>query len=204
MRGEAMSEICSRLKAEGVDMRKLSALDFFAREGDWQTVVYAREVGVMEAWEISPEFLPGLQRNLPGATVRIVDSYAYGAKTTDSFDFVVLDNPQAIFGPEGRYCEHFDALPVALRLLRPGAFLIFNLNWAPFNFEDNKEWQRRRAEFYGTVNTSSLSLERFMLPYYTRYFEMQGFEIINSFVQPRNNDYLAYAVFRLQPKELLP
>ena len=204
MRGEAMGKICTRLKAEGVDMRKLSALDFFAREGDWQTVVYAREVGVMEAWEISPEFLPGLQRNLPGATVRIVDSYAYGPKTTDRFDFVVLDNPQAIFGPEGRYCEHFEALPVVLRLLRPGAFLVFNLNWAPFNFEANKEWQRRRAEFYGTVDTSSLSLERFMLPYYTRYFEVKGFEIINCFVQPRNNDYLAYAVFRLQPKELLP
>ncbi len=203
MRGEAMAKICTRLKAEGVDMRKLSALDFFAREGDWQTVVYAREVGAMEAWEISPEFLSGLQQNLPEATVRIVDSYAYGVQTTDRFDFVVLDNPQATFGPEGRYCEHFEALPVALRLLRPGAFLIFNLNWAPFNFEANKEWQRRRAEFYGTIDTSSLSLERFLLPFYASYFEAQGFEVINCFVQPRNNEYLAYAVFRLQPKELL-
>ena len=204
MRGEAMVKICSRLKAEGVDMRKLSALDFFAREGDWQTVIYAREVRAVEAWEISPEFLPGLQRNLPGATVRIVDSYTYGAHTTDRFDFVVLDNPQATFGPEGRYCEHFEALPLALRLLTPGAFLIFNLNWAPFNFEANKEWQLRRAEFYGTVDTSSLSLERFLLPFYVRYFETHGFEVINCFVQPRNNEYLAYALFRLRPKVLLP
>lgn len=197
-----MTKVCERLKSEGVDMRKLSALDFFAREGDWQAVVYAREVDAIEAWEISPEFLPGLQQNLPGATVRIVDSYAYGAQTTDRFDFVVLDNPQATFGPEGRYCEHFEALPVALRLLRPGAFLIFNLNWAPFNFEANTEWQRRRAEFYGTVNTASLSLERFLLPFYTRYFEACGFEVIKCFVQPRNNEYLAYAVFRLKPKAL--
>jgi len=180
-------------------MRKLSALDFFAREGDWQTAVYAREVGSIEAWEISPEFLPGLQRNLPGATVRIVDSYAHGEQTTERFDFVVLDNPQATFGPEDRYCEHFEAILVALRLLKPGAFLIFNLNWAPFNFAAHAEWQRRRAEFYGLEDTASLSLEGFLLPFYQRYFESRGFKVIKRFMQPRNNEYLAYAVYRLTP-----
>jgi len=199
MRGEAMAKICARLKSEGVDMRSLSALDFFAREGDWQTVVYAREVGTIEAWEISPEFLPGLQRNLSGATVRIVDSYAYGAQTADRFDFVVLDNPQATFGPGGLYCEHFEALPVALRLLKPGAFLIFNLNWFPFNFESHPEWQRRRAEFYGIDDTASLSLDDFLLPFYQRYFEERGLKVVQSFVQPRNDEYLAYAVYRLTP-----
>jgi hypothetical protein len=197
MRGEAMAKICARLKSEGVDMRKFSALDFFAREGDWQTIVYAREVGSIEAWEISLDFLPGLQRNLPRATVRIVDSYAYGAQSTDRFDFVVLDNPQATFGPEGRYCEHFEALPVALRLLRPGAFLIFNLNWAPFNFEASMVWQRRREVFYGVADTASLSLEGFLLPFYKRYFEARGFKVIQGFVQQRNEEYLAYAVYRL-------
>lgn len=199
MRGEAMAKVCARLKSEGVDMGKLSALDFFAREGDWQTVVYAREVCTIEAWEISPEYLTGLQQNLPGATVRIVDSYAYGAKTTDRFDFVVLDNPQCTFGPEGCYCEHFEALPVALRLLKQGAFLIFNLNWAPFNFSGHAEWQRRRAEFYGVEDTASLSLDGFLLPFYQRYFEARGFNVIQCFVQPRNDEYLAYAVYRLTP-----
>ncbi len=197
MRGEAMARLCKRLKAEGVDMRRFSALDFFAREGDWQTVVYAQEVGAIEAWEISSHFLRGLQRNLPGAVVRMVDSYAYGSQTEDRFDFLVLDNPQATFGPEGRYCEHFEALPVALRLLKPGAFMIFNLNWAPFSFEAHPEWQRRRAEFYGVTDTASLSLEGFLLPFYQRYFEALGFKVIQGFVEPRNDEYLAYAVFRL-------
>ena len=199
MRGEAMAKVCARLKSEGVDMQKLSALDFFAREGDWQTVVYAREVGTIQAWEISPEFLPGLKRNLPDAKLCIVDSYSYGAQTKDRFDFVVLDNPQATFGPDGRYCEHFEALPVALRLLKPGAFLIFNLNWAPFNFSAHAEWQRRRAEFYCVPDTAFLSLEGFLLPFYQRYFEARGFKVIQGFVQPRNDEYLAYAVYRLTP-----
>lgn len=197
MRGQAMAKICARLKTEGVEMQGFSALDFFAREGDWQTVVYAREVGAIEAWEISSEFLPGLQRNLPGAVVRIVDSYAYGSQTTDRFDFVVLDNQQGTFGSKDRYCEHFEALPVALRLLKSGAFLIFNLNWAPFNFVAHPEWRRRRADFYGVTDTSALSIEGFLLPFYQRYFESRGFKVIQGFVQPRNDEYLAYAVYRL-------
>ena len=198
MRGKAMSKVCVRLKSEGVQMQKLSALDFFAREGDWQTVVYAREVGSLEAWELCPEFLPGLQRNLPGATLRIVDSYDYGLRTSDRFDFVVLDNPQGIFGAESRYCEHFEALPIALRLLKQHSFLIFNLNWAPFNFELHPEWWRRRSEFYGLESTARVSLEGFLLPFYRHYFEARGFEVMQAFLEPRNEEYLSYAVFHLK------
>jgi hypothetical protein len=197
MRGEAMLKICTRLKTEGINMGKLSALDFFAREGDWQTLVYAKEVGSLEAWEINPDFLPGLQRNLPNATLRIVDSYEYGSTTKKNFDFIVLDNPQATFGPEKRYCEHFEALPIALRLLRPGALIIFNINWAPFNFEAHFEWRRRRSEFYGVDDTAWLSPEKFLLPFYRRYFEARGCKVLQAFVQPRNDEYLAYMVFRL-------
>lgn len=197
MRGEAMRRICERLRAEGVNLRDFSALDFFAREGDWQTIAYAREVGSIEAWEVNPEFLPGLQRNLPDATVRIVDSYDFGKDSKDRFDFVVLDNPQGVFGPGDQYCEHFEALAVALRLLNPGAFLIFNMNYAPFNFDAHPDWQERRAAFYGRVDTSSLSIEDFLLPFYRKYLAERGFETIQCFGQPRNDEYLAYAVFRL-------
>lgn len=200
MRGEAMCKICERLKSEGVKLDQYAALDFFAREGDWQTVVYAKEVGSIEAWEINPEFLPGLRRNLPGATVRIVDSYDYGTRTQDRFDFVVLDNPQATFGPDDRYCEHFEALPVALRLLKSDAFLIFNMNRAPFNFDAHPRWQQRRGAFYGVDVTSSLSVEDFLLPFYRSYFADRGFETLQSFSQTRNDEYLAYAVFHLANK----
>ncbi len=199
MRGEAMRSVCARLRSEGVRLDQFAALDSFAREGDWQTVIYAREVASLEAWEISPEFLPGLQRNLPGATIRIVDFYAHGAATQDKFDFVVVDNPQATFGPDERYCEHFEALPVVLRLLKPGAFLIFNLNWAPFNFDAHPLWQQRRAAFYGVADTSLLSFEDFLLPFYRQYFARRGFKTLQCFSQPRNDEYLAYAVFRLTP-----
>lgn len=192
-----MRRICAKLKSDGVRMDRFDALDFFAREGDWQTIVYAGEVATLEAWEIDPAHEPGLRRNLPGATIRIVDSYEEAARCSNRFDFVVLDNPQATFGPDGKYCEHFEALMAVLRLLRPGAFLIFNVNWAPYGFEQHPEWQRRRQAFYGLADTSNLSVEEFLLPFYSRLLESRGFRVTRRFAEPRNNDYLAYAVFQM-------
>ena len=200
MRGEAMGRICKRLAAEGLDFSRLNGLDFFAREGDWQTVVYASRLATLEAWEINPEFLPGLKRNLPDATIRIVNSYEYGLTCPDRFDFVVLDNPQATFGSHGEYCDHFDALPVALNLLRPNGFLIFNINWAPFNFDAHPEWGMRRNDFYGIADTSNLPINQFLLPFYRQLFECYGFDTVDCFSESRNQEYLAYAVFRLKPK----
>ncbi len=197
MRSDAMKRICLRLESEGVKLSDFSALDFFAREGDWQTIDYSNKVKTLEAWEINPEYLPGLKRNLPEATIRIVDSYSYGLQTNIRYDFIVLDNPQAVFGPEGCYCEHFEALPVALRIVKMESIIIFNLNWAPFNFSAHPEWKMRRADFYKVQDTSYLSLQDFLLPFYRNYFELHGFKVIRSFVEPRNDEYLAYAVFHL-------
>lgn len=200
MRGETMDKICQILINEGHELHKFSALDFFAREGDWQTVVYAKKVGAIEAWEIESSFLPGLKKNLPGAKIRIVDSYEYGMQSSDRFDFVVLDNPQATFGPHNKYCEHFEALPVALHLMKPNAFLIFNINWAPYNFDSHPDWQQCREEFYQLADTSSLSIDRFLLPFYENYFSKRGFKTLQHFSQPRNDEFLSYAVFQLAPK----
>lgn len=200
MRGDAMARICERLAGEGVDFSRLTGLDFFAREGDWQTVVYASRLNTLEAWEIDPEYLPGLRRNLPDATIRIVNSYEYGLTCSHRFDFVVLDNPQATFGPRNEYCEHFDALPVVLNLLRPNGFLIFNVNWAPFNFDAHPAWKKRRKDFYGVADTSNLSVDQFLLPFYREFFGRSGFDTVECFSEPRNQDYLAYAVFNLKPK----
>ena len=200
MRGEAMRRICERLTQEGLDFSKLKGLDFFAREGDWQTVVYASRIGALEAWEINLEFLPALRKNLPGATIRIVNSYDYGRTCPNRYDFVVLDNPQAIFGANAEYCEHFEALSIALNLLRPNGYLIFNMNWAPFNFDAHPEWKKRRNAFYGVADTANLSIDQFLLPFYRRFFTSYGVDTVECFSEPRNQEYLAYAVFKLEAK----
>jgi hypothetical protein len=202
MRGQAMMKLCLRLKNNDINLKSFSALEFFGREGDWQTAVFAKEVGKIEVWEINPEFLPGLKRNLPSANLRIVNSYDYGVKTNDRFDFIVLDNPQAIFGPNDLYCEHFEALPIALNLLKSQGFVIFNINWAPFDFDAHPSWKERRSRFYGINDTSILSLENFLIPFYSEYFSKNGFHVLNSFVQSRNHEYLAYGVFHLKDTKI--
>lgn len=198
MKGNAMKSLCSKLISDGHDLGAFDALEFFAREGDWQTIVYAKLVSTLQAWEIDCNFESGLRRNLPSANVKIVDSYAYGKECSDRFDFIVLDNPQATFGADGEYCEHFEALPVALELLKPSAFLVFNINWAPFNFEQHHEWKKRRSRFYGIDDTSYLSVDDFVMPFYKKYFESRGYRVLSAFAQPRNDEYLSYVIFHLQ------
>ncbi|PTC01512.1 hypothetical protein C9975_01730 [Thalassospira xiamenensis] len=198
MRGEAMTKVCALLKSQGIDMGSMSALEFFAREGDWQTIAYAKEVSSLEAWEIEATFLPGLRKNLPGSIIRIVDSFEYGTVTRDRFDFIVLDNPQGVFGPKASFCEHFEALPIAIRLLQKRGFIVFNLNFAPFDLNQQPEWARRREQFYGIDETESLSVTGFLLPHYKRFFESKDLKIVQSFFQLRNDEYLAYAVFQLE------
>lgn len=197
MRGEAMGRVCERLSRGGHALASYDALEFFAREGDWQTSVYAGRVASLEAWEVDAAFEANLRRNLPAATIRMVDSYAFGAAYDRRFDLIVVDNPQSCFGPDGCFCEHFEALPIALRLLKSTGLVVFNLNWAPFNFDAHPQWRERRAEYYGRADTARLSVEAFLLPFYADLFRRLGRATRACFSEPRNDQYLAYAVFEL-------
>ena len=70
-----MRAICEELNRRGYDLSRYDALEFFAREGDWQTLSYADRVRSVEAWEIDPAYEEGLRRNLPQAVIRIGNSF---------------------------------------------------------------------------------------------------------------------------------
>ena len=75
MRGEAMSRVVTKLKEKNIDLANYSVLEFFAREGDWQTLAYFPHVKSLTAWEIDPAFEDRLRQNLNGAEVEIGDSH---------------------------------------------------------------------------------------------------------------------------------
>jgi hypothetical protein len=196
-----MRRVVAALERRGFALKRARALEYFAREGDWQAVAYAASVACLEAWEIDPSREAGLRTNLPGAVVRILDSIqaARLPEHRARFDLVVIDNPQGCFGPEGRYCEHFDALETVGGLLDGGGVVVFNVNRAPFDFDRQDAWRARRAAFYGLTDTSRLSA-RFLLDFYRGYFGERGFESVFAFVEPRNAEYLSYLVFRLDAR----
>jgi len=194
-----MRRVCDELVRRGVDLGRARGLEFFAREGDWQAVVYAGRVASVEAWEIDPRFEPGLRARLPRATVRIVDSIPFALRPENQgrFDVVVIDNPQGCFGPDRRYCEHFEALETIGGLLDGAGVVVFNVNRAPFDFERHPDWQARRSGYYALADTSRLSVD-FLLGFYRQLFRRRGLATTFGFELPRNAEYLSYLVYRLE------
>lgn len=194
-----MRRVCEELERRGFDLSGARALEFFAREGDWQTTAYAGRVASLEAWEVDAAREARLRTNLPRATVRIVDSIVFAARAENRarFDFVVLDNPQGCFGPGARYCEHFEALEASCGLLSERAVVVFNVNRAPFDFERFPAWQARRSEFYGVADTGRLGAP-FLLAFYRALFERRGFASSFGLEVARNPEYLSYLVYLLE------
>ena len=191
MRDVAIKEIVKELTDRGVDMTSMKALDFFAREGDWQTAYYARRVAEIHAWEIDPIYEHALRRNLPvNSKITIGDSHSLAKTCRTKFDLIVLDNPQGCYG--AGYCEHFDALDVVLPLLKDSSVLIFNVKTRPFNYDNKAEWKNRRNLFYGR-EASELS-EEFVREFYERLLSKCGFVTDFSFLttRPQEEGLVAY------------
>ncbi|NUM88091.1 MAG: hypothetical protein HUU37_02700 [Bdellovibrionales bacterium] len=199
MRGEAMKRVCARLQQMGEDLSSFCALEFFAREGDWQTAVYFPKVRSLDVWEIDPAFRPALERNLPGARITIGNSFELALRPENQgrFDFLVFDNPQGLYGPKSEYCEHFEALALVPHLMSQRAWVIFNVNWHPFNYEEKPDWKRRRERYYGTMDTGSLDMHRLAI-WYREMFETMRLRNLLSFSERRNDEYLSYLALKLE------
>ena len=189
-----MRLVCLRLEQMGEPLSNYNALEFFARTGDWQTKVYYKKIKSLCAWEIDPEYEIKLRNNFPEAEVIIGDSYQTAKKEYfhGRFEFIVFDNPQNIFG---KYCEHFEALPLVKRLISNKGVVIFNVNLNPFDYENNYEWAIRRSNYYGQ-DASLLDID-FVFDFYKNKFEEMGLVIRFMFEQQRNKEYLSYIVVGL-------
>lgn len=202
-RSQGMSIVCNKLKEKDIGLSNKHALEVFAREGDWQTTVYANKVKTLEAWETNPKFEEGLRRNLPMAKIRIIDSIKelQSNKDFQKYDFVVIDNPQGCFGSGEQYCEHFDVIKNIYKVLSDEAIVIFNINKEPYDFDKFSAWQRRRSEFYGVEDTSNLEID-FLLQFYKNFFSKSGYDTDFCFnvcrEKYKNEDYLHYFVFSLK------
>ena len=176
MYGNAMSKIVDRLENEfKVDLSGHTALEFCAREGDWQTAAYASHVKQVCAWEIDPQFLPKLKDNLPvGSEIVIGDSFETATLPDNQhrFDYIVLDNPMCIYGNK---CEHFEAMELLPYLSKKEAVIIFNVNIHPYDYEKSPEWAVRRQVYYGR-DASKLTLN-FCLDFYREKLNDLGFEV---------------------------
>lgn len=196
MRGKAMSLIMNQLSQRGIDISCLKALEFFARKGNWHTLSYANKVNSIAAWEIEAKYSDDLMANIPHSAIRIGDSFelAKEAQYFESFNFIIFDNPQGVFG---KYCEHFECISLTPNLIsNNGGIVIFNINKNPFSYDKESIWAKKRNKYYNKSDTSNLDVD-FLLNFYENSFKSLGFKTIFSFEQQRNKEYLSYLVFNL-------
>lgn len=189
-----MPEICATLKNQGINLSSLKALDFFAREGDWQTQYYANKVKQVHAWEIEKKFEKKLRQNLPrNAKITMGNSFKLILENKEKFDLAVIDNPQGVFGDKDQYCEHFEALPLITRALKKDAIIILNAKTLPFNYSPQKDWQERRNEFYKQEDCSSLKLP-FVKSFYKKFLLLYGYLTKHSFFNLRPQESGLYSL----------
>lgn len=188
MRDAAIKQVVSFLLERSVPLHRMKVLDFFAREGDWQTSYYAPLVAEIHAWEINPAFEENLRKNLPhSAQIVIGDSHTLSKSTNERFDMVVLDNPLGCYSKN--YCEHFDAIECAVSLLGNDGIIVLNIKTKPYNLDRFPEWKRRRDEFYET-DASDLGLD-FVDNFYREKFFRLGFELdFSKLVERPQEDHL--------------
>jgi hypothetical protein len=198
-----MQRVLRELDRRGLCLHEMQALEVFAHCGFLHSKDYHRRVASLEAWELDPQQEADLRRNLPGAEVKITDSFAEIRKTTRNYDLIIVDAPENIFGDRGQFCEHFEMLPEVFHVVTDSAVVILNaLVGYP---ADNRARRRftteqldRRRRFYGTDHPEMLRVTE-MAPVYWRLLNAHGFELEWYFTVPRTLDKrLHYFVLKMK------
>jgi hypothetical protein len=206
-----MEELIRKLKQHGIKFEELVALETFGRGGDWHTTSYADKVKSLEVWEIDEKWKNELQKNLPNAKIKIQDSVRiiYDNDNLEKFSFIVIDNPQMLYGPlqddlEPAYCEHFEVLKNIDKILSSEGIVVFNVNLKPFDYDKWQSWKKRREIFYGNTDTSNLGLD-FSLQFYKTFFENMNFQVpFHIYVRritPNPIETLYYFAYHLRKKD---
>jgi hypothetical protein len=205
-----MQRLLRRLRRHGIEPDHLRALELFGYTGELHTRDYANSVASLEVWEIDQACEEALRRNLPTAEIKITDSFAELRRSTGTYDFVVVDNPTALWG--GGHCEHFDIMPRVFRILADQAVLVVTVipqigrrqaRRAPYLLDP--EYLAVRRAFYRTKEPLNVPRSK-MATAYRKLCEGNGFEVEDISLVRRNGtlSYLVLQLVRAAPHEPEP
>jgi len=194
----AMKKVVHQLKTTfNFPLEEAHALELFAREGDWQTIVYASHVKSLEVWEINPEYYDGLRRNLPDAEIKITDTWKEIKRTQKKYDLIVVDAPQATYGENNEHCEHFGLLPDIFRITNDGGVIILNVNIVPYGLNEQPLWRERREEYYKTHRPEKVAFDD-VIRHYKRIFKENNVSMRWYLFQQRHTKFIYYFVMQMQ------
>ena len=199
MKSDAIKKIFKKLKKKKIKFNNWTVLEFFARDGSWQTIDYSSFVKFIVGWEIDQKYKKDFLKNIKNSSFYNGDSFNLLKKSFffNKFDMILLDNPQNTYGKNNQYCEHFEALPKIKKLFKKQkCLLIFNINKNPFDLNKFPLWKLRRDSYYN-FDSKKISSNK-ILNFYKKKLKKYGYNIIFSFEEKRNSEYLSYLVFYLE------
>lgn len=177
-----------------------NTLEVFGYKGEYHTLDYLKNTGHLEIWEISQDCEASLKKNLPGATIKITDSYEEIKRTTKLYDTIIIDNHQGIFG--NNKCEHFEIIEDCFKKLNKKSVLITNvipsIHKSKYDVTDDitKTHIQKRKDFYGHDTGTEIDLN-FFEGFYRKMAENNGFKVSHVFFVKRNY-LMTYIVLCLQ------
>jgi hypothetical protein len=200
-----MEKVVKELKRRNLKPQELHALEVFGRDGHWHTQCYAGHAKTLEVWEIQEQYRDVLQKNFPGAKVKITDSFVEIRHTAGRYNFIVVDNSLGTFrddpvpgGVATTYCEHFELFPNVFRVAMDSAILILNVipetNEAArkkYAYLFNETQLARRRDFYQTDHPEKVSFDK-MVETYKRLANDSGFKVEDFFFEKRGENGVAY------------
>jgi hypothetical protein len=196
-----MKKVVHHLLRMNTDFGSMDALEFGAKDGAGHAPVLVPHVRTYEAWEIDPANADLLQKNLASAKVVIGDGFELAKlRSIDKvgYDLIVFDCPQGVFGKDGQYCDHMEALELVNSLLKDKGLVIFNVKLKPYDYDNHPKWQQRRNAYYQMTDTAALTLE-FAETFYSLLFQKMGMSVQNQFSVPRPQEpHLFYMVYELK------
>jgi hypothetical protein len=153
------------LESYGHRLDSIVALDPFSGSGLLMSHTYLRVCHHADLWEIEPQKARQAKRLGANVTVHCGDSIEAvqcGDNRLGDYNFIMLDNNiGGCYGPDRRYCEHFEMIPAIFRYLRKGNRAVVVVNYVPdvdrlaadprFVPDNLEEHLRRRQEFFQTT-----------------------------------------------------
>lgn len=203
-----MLQVLDELRRREIQPEKLKVLEVFGRDGVDHTMTYADGVKSLEVWEVDKNLRCQLEKNLPDAVIRIVDSYEEIETTTTKYDLIVLDNPIGIYN---NHCDHFDFFPDPLfRVTSDDSLFVINvipdIDPATLKIFPNldEKYLEERADFYNIDDPMHISFDQ-MIDTYRRFIEINDYQLLWTFRIERSKVYyLAFRIERLSPCVKMP
>lgn len=148
----------------GHTLGSIDALDPFSGSGLLMSHTYLRRCRHADLWDIDPQrarLATRLGSNVTAHCGDSIEAVRAGDRRLADYNFIILDNNiGGCYGPDRRYCEHFEMIPAIFNYLRKGQRAVVIVNYVPdvdalaadprFVPDDLEAHLRRRQEFFHT------------------------------------------------------